>query len=254
MDFAEEVSVFVDTNLGTRIAMTVPMNITSRDFKRKLEETHTSCLPSLGEIRVRGLMVKRKSRFYYLAESMPIRYVFRDNQKPWFIHAEARLVNISQEPSVSTSIDKVQIRHCVGENKKVKKSRNKPIPKHVSRNLASGDASLDKREFLGPSTSEPETVIRSSPLLVPRVATEMINSDCLIPKTPERKPGDSASKSDMVRKKLTVAANNIRMQGKSHLSSSLSSSIFQSRKKSLDGKTITSLAKFLVFEIPDTED
>ncbi|VVB00135.1 unnamed protein product [Arabis nemorensis] len=249
MDFAEdEVTVFVDTNLGTRIAMTVHINITSRDFKGKLEKTHASCLPSLEEIRVHGLMVKRKSQFYYIAESMPIKYVFRDNQRPWFIHAEARLVNGSQEPTVSSSIVKSQIRHCSGESKKKKKSRTKPMmPKHDSRNLAS----LDKREFLGPSTSAPEAIIRS-PLSVPRADSECFNG--CVPKTPERKPGDSVSKSETVSKKLTVAANNITMQGKSHLSSSLSSSIFRSktrRKRSLDGKTIASLAKFLVFQFPD---
>lgn len=145
-----------------------------------------------------------------------------------------------------------------GENKKIKKSRIKLVPKLDSRNLASGHASLDKREFLGPSTYEPETKIRS-PLSVPRAA-EMKNSECFnifTPKTPERKPGDSLNKSETISKKLIVAANNIRMQGKSHMSSSLSSSIFKSktrRKRSLDSKTVASLAKFLVFEIPDTED
>lgn len=165
---------------------------------------------------------------------MPIKYVFRDNQKPWFIHAEARLVDGSQEPSVSSSIFKSQIRHCFGSDKSLEgenKSRTKPMmPKHDSRNLAS----FGNREFLGPS--EPETVTRSSPLSIPR--------ECFV-------------LSETVSKKLTVAANNIRMQGKSHLSSSLSSSIYRSktcRKRSLDGKTITSLAKFLVFEISDTED
>ncbi|XP_024006029.1 uncharacterized protein LOC112082782 [Eutrema salsugineum] len=241
---AEEVAFFAETNLGTRIVMTVPLDITSSDFKRKLEKTHASCLPSLGDIQVHGLMVKRKSQFYYLAESVPIKYFFRDDQKPWFIHAEARLVNRSQEPSISTSIDQIDV-----ENKKTEKSPPKPIPKPDSRN----PAFLGKREFLAP-----KTIIKS--LLSTARAAELKTYECLgsfIPKTPERKTGESVSISETISKKLIVAANNIRMQGKSRVSSSLSSSIFRSktrRKRSLDGKTVTSLAKFLVFEIPDTED
>uniref|UniRef100_A0A1J3JIY2 Uncharacterized protein n=1 Tax=Noccaea caerulescens TaxID=107243 RepID=A0A1J3JIY2_NOCCA len=252
MALAEEVAIFAETNLGTRMVMTVPMDIKPADFKRKLEKTHASCLPSLGEIRVHGLMVKRKSQFYHLSESVLIKYIFWDNPKPWFIHAEVRLVDRSQEPSVSDIIDK-SLEGVVwlirGESNKMKKSLAKPD----SRN----PASLDKREFLGP---EPETIrIRAS--LSTAGAAEMKNSECFntfIPKTPERKPGEPVlSKSEMISKKLTVAANNIRMQGKTHMSSSLSSSIFRSKtrtKRSLEGKTITSLAKFLVFEIPDTED
>ncbi|XP_010480141.1 PREDICTED: uncharacterized protein LOC104758874 [Camelina sativa] len=263
MAFAEEVAVFTETNLGTGIVMTVPQDITAADFKRKLEKTHVSCLSSLGEIRVHGLMVKRKSRFYYLVESLPMKYIFRDNQKPWFIHAKARVVNGSQEPSISNSIEKAQIRQGIsisnsiegvtaliqqGESKKTKKSRAKPN----SKNLPLGQTFLEKREFLGPSTPEPET-IRSS--LSIASAAEMKNTECFnsfIAKTPERKRGDSVDVNEMIGKKVTVAANNIRMHGKSHISSSLSSSIF--RSKTLDGKTVSSATKFLVFEVPDYED
>ncbi|CAA7050792.1 unnamed protein product [Microthlaspi erraticum] len=249
-----EVAIFADTNLGTRIVVTVPLDIKAADFKRKLEKTHASCLPSLGEIRVHGLMVKRKSQFFYVAESVPIKYIFGDHQKPCFVHAEATLVNRSQEPRVSNSTDSgsdkslegvVGLIH--GESKKVKASLAKPD----SRN----PASPEKSEFLAP---EPETIVRSS--LSTARAADMKSSECInsfVPKTPERKPGDVLSKSEMISKKLIVAANNIRMQGKTRMSSSLSSSIFRSKsriKRSVDGKTITSLAKFLVFEIPDTED
>ncbi|KAJ0253286.1 Ubiquitin-protein ligase [Hirschfeldia incana] len=242
-----EVAVFVETNLGTRIAMTVSLDITSPDFKRKLEETHASCLPSLGEIRVHGLMVQRKSHFYYLAQSVPIKYIFRGNHsQPWFIHAEARLVNISPEPSISNSSGKypqgvVGLIH--GVSKKTKKSLAKPIPKPSLENK--------EKEFDGS-----ETMVRSS-LSTARAAAEL-NSKCFIPKTtPEREAGETASESETISKKLMVAANNIRMQGKSSMSCSLSSSIFRSKnriKRCVDGKTLASLAKFMVFEIPDTED
>ncbi|CAH2033421.1 unnamed protein product [Thlaspi arvense] len=260
MAFAEEVAIFAETSLGTRIVMTVPLNITSADLKRntikgfinakcvffagKLEKTHASCLPSFGEIRVSGLMVKRKSQFYHLAESVSIKYIFRDNQKPWFIHAEAILVNRWQEPSMSNK----SIERDVG----LINDQNKTTKKSLPRNPASFD---NKREFLDPPTSVPETIRRSS--LPTARATESERLRSFIPKTPKRKTGASVSISETISKKLIVAANNIKMQGKSRMSSSLSSSIFRSktrRKRSLDAKTVTSLAKFLVFQIPDTED
>ncbi|CAH8362580.1 unnamed protein product [Eruca vesicaria subsp. sativa] len=234
-----EVAVFVETNLGTRIAMTVSLDITSADFKRKLEETHESCLPSLGEIRVHGLMVHRKAQFYYLAQSVPIKYIFRDNQKPWFIHAEARLVNSSQEPSISNRFGKSQIRHCSGPEKSPE----------VGVGLIHGvNKKRKKREFV-----VSETIVRSS--LSTARAAELNNLECFVPKTPER--DTSVSKSETISHKLIVAAKNIRMHGKSSMSCSLSSSIFRSktrRKRCKDGKKLASLAKFMVFEIPDTED
>ncbi|KAF3525444.1 hypothetical protein F2Q69_00048166 [Brassica cretica] len=238
-----EVAVFVETNLGTRIAMTVPLDITSPDFMRKLEETHASCLSSLGEIRVHALMVQRKSHLYYLAQSVPIKYIFRDNHsKPWFIHAEATLVSRSQEPRISNCFGKSQIGHCSGSNKS---------PQGGVVGLIHGvNKKTKKREFVGS-----ETIVRSS--LSTATAADL-NSKCFIPKTPERETGETASKkSETISNKLIVAANNIRMQGKSRMSCPLSSSIFRSknrRKRCIDAKTLASLAKFMVFEIPDTED
>ncbi|KAG5396977.1 hypothetical protein IGI04_018791 [Brassica rapa subsp. trilocularis] len=235
---AMEVAVFVETNLGTRIAMTVSLDITSPDFKRKLEETHASCLPTLGEIRVHALMVHRKSQFYYIAQSVPIKFIFRDNHsKPWFIHAEATLVNRPQEPSISNCFGKSQIVHC---------SRSNKSPQGVVGLIPAVNKKTKKREFFGS-----ETIVRSS-------LSTARNSKCFIPKTPERETGETASKkSETISNKLIVAANNIRMQGKSSMSCSLSSSIFKSknrRKRCIDAKTLASLAKFMVFEIPDTED
>uniref|UniRef100_M4F7N6 Uncharacterized protein n=1 Tax=Brassica campestris TaxID=3711 RepID=M4F7N6_BRACM len=239
---AMEVAVFVETNLGTRIAMTVSLDITSPDFKRKLEETHASCLPTLGEIRVHALMVHRKSQFYYIAQSVPIKFIFRDNHsKPWFIHAEATLVNRSPAPSISNCFGKSQIVHFSGSNKS---------PQGVVGLIPAVNKKTKKREFVGS-----DTIVRCS-LSTARAAE--LNSKCFIPKTPERETGATASKkSETISNKLIVAANNIRMQGKSSMSCSLSSSIFRSknrRKRCMDAKTLASLAKFMVFEIPDTED
>ncbi|KAJ7969423.1 COP1-interacting protein 4.1 [Quillaja saponaria] len=86
---ASEVSVFADTNLDTRIAMTVPPDITAGEFKN-VERVHFSCFPKSGQIQVNGLMVKRKSCFYYLPDSVPLKYVFKGIRKTWFLHVEVR--------------------------------------------------------------------------------------------------------------------------------------------------------------------
>jgi len=39
MAIAEEVTVFAETSLGTRIVMAVPLDITAADFKSKLDTT-----------------------------------------------------------------------------------------------------------------------------------------------------------------------------------------------------------------------
>lgn len=88
-----EVPVFIDTNLGTRIAMAIPPDITAGDFKREAERVHFSCFPNSGEIMIQGLMVKRKSFFYHLPESMPMKYAFQGKKGTWFLHVEARALS-----------------------------------------------------------------------------------------------------------------------------------------------------------------
>ncbi|KAK2640150.1 hypothetical protein Ddye_027945 [Dipteronia dyeriana] len=108
---SEEVAVFTDTNLSTHIAMAVSTDITAGEFKRKLERTHFSCFPSIGEIKVYGLMVKRKSSFYHLSDSVPIKHAFQGLKGTWFLHAEAK-------PSIE--LDKIHLSQYI--DAKVKKS------------------------------------------------------------------------------------------------------------------------------------
>nr|XP_043621469.1 uncharacterized protein LOC122593164 isoform X2 [Erigeron canadensis] len=68
----EEVGVFIDTSLGTHIAISVSPHITASQFIRKFESMHSNCYPQIGSIKVSGLMVKRKSCLYHLAESIPL--------------------------------------------------------------------------------------------------------------------------------------------------------------------------------------
>ncbi|KAF7842947.1 uncharacterized protein G2W53_005245 [Senna tora] len=123
--FAGDVSVFAHTTLDTRIAMNVSQDITAGAFKSlghqlsklvfseietfkymlnlqfwqnncfsdssvgDFERVHHSCLPNSGEIQVNGIMLKRKSRFYYLPDSLPMKYVFHGMRSTWFLYVEA---------------------------------------------------------------------------------------------------------------------------------------------------------------------
>ncbi|CAN8323434.1 unnamed protein product [Cochlearia groenlandica] len=239
----EEVAVFVETNLGTRIVIAVPIDIIASDFKRKLEIAHTS----LGDnIRVVSLMFKRRSCFYYIAESVPIKYIFRDNQKPpWFIHAEAAFVSLpgSQHHEAQEALHSSAFCNDIQRktNNKTKKNKKHSLSKPDSVNLASAQTSLDKTESL----HGPETVGSSLSMATPAVTK---NSECFRrPKATERELGGSAVS---ISKRLIVAANNIRTQGKKSVSSSIASSVYKTIKRSLDAKRVTFLDKFAVFEIP----
>ncbi|KAK6947091.1 hypothetical protein RJ641_000564 [Dillenia turbinata] len=96
-----QVSIFVNTSMGTRIAISVSPDITVGDFKRELEREHFCCFPMLGQIKIYGLMVKRRSCFYHLPESMPIKYAFSGLFRSWFVHTEARPLSITEKPCLS---------------------------------------------------------------------------------------------------------------------------------------------------------
>ncbi|XP_040371960.1 uncharacterized protein LOC112193464 isoform X1 [Rosa chinensis] len=90
--------VFVDTNLGTRLAIDVSRDITARDFKREFEREHFKCFSKSGEIQVSALMVERKSCLYHLADSMTIKSVFQKVDGTWFLHAEVRALSDCSRP------------------------------------------------------------------------------------------------------------------------------------------------------------
>ncbi|KAI5311073.1 PREDICTED: pectinesterase [Prunus dulcis] len=98
MALTVEVAVFVNTNLGTRMAMDVSPDITARDLKRELETQHFNCFWNSGEIRVSRLMVKRKSCLYHLPDSVPMKSVFRGVKGTWFLHVEARFLSDRNRP------------------------------------------------------------------------------------------------------------------------------------------------------------
>ncbi|KAM1300515.1 hypothetical protein ACFX15_011334 [Malus domestica] len=86
---AVEATVFVDTSLGTHLAVAVDPNATVSALKRKIAHEHLLCFNSVGRIEVEALKVKRKGFFYHLSDSMVVRNAFRVKMN-WFVSADAK--------------------------------------------------------------------------------------------------------------------------------------------------------------------
>ncbi|XP_074331532.1 uncharacterized protein LOC141668528 [Apium graveolens] len=99
----DSIAVFADTNMGTHIAISISPLLTAAHFARKLEIEHLKCFPYLGEIRINKLMVKQKSCFYCLPESLPMKYAFGAVKKTRFIHIEASALTSNKKTCPSDS-------------------------------------------------------------------------------------------------------------------------------------------------------
>ncbi|KAL1556172.1 hypothetical protein AAHA92_11827 [Salvia divinorum] len=87
-------AVFTDTNLGTRLAVSVSPYITADDFKREVERAHLNCFPKFGTIMVKAVMVTRKLQRYHLSGSLPLKYAFLDSNATWFLQTDIILSNV----------------------------------------------------------------------------------------------------------------------------------------------------------------
>ncbi|KAI3419870.1 uncharacterized protein J3R85_012981 [Psidium guajava] len=99
-----EVPVFTVSSIGTRIAVSVAPTVTALDLKTVLERAHFNCFPEIGEIRVNGVMVERRSCLYYLPKSMPIKYAFQGIEGSWFVHLDITCLGSSSLPC---------LHHCI---------------------------------------------------------------------------------------------------------------------------------------------
>ncbi|XP_030541920.1 uncharacterized protein LOC115749311 isoform X3 [Rhodamnia argentea] len=87
-------AVFIDTSLGTHLAMLISDTDTVSDLKRKIKVEHKACFPTLGEIHVNAVKVKRKGDFYHLADSMHVRSAFNGVKKNWFVSVDASILSV----------------------------------------------------------------------------------------------------------------------------------------------------------------
>ncbi|KAJ4725297.1 COP1-interacting protein 4.1 [Melia azedarach] len=257
---SEEVAVFTDTNLGTRIAMAVSPGISVGDFK-KLERTHFSCFPRIGEIKVCGLLVKRKASFYHLPNSMPIKHVFQGLKGTWFLHVEAKPLLEMDGSGLCPCIDaKVRDHNVIvsnatnslitdtekngiislGEKGRINGScGSTPLPKEHSRTV-----SLVKRKRNREKRVEYAVACNSSPLA--EIPSERASSNF----SEMRKFGSPPGKTEVGRR--LVKASKIISISACKTSPTISLCRFKNGKLLHNGAA--SLAQYSVFEISDNDD
>ncbi|GLT76584.1 hypothetical protein SLA2020_482370 [Shorea laevis] len=105
-------TVFIDTNLDTHLAMVVSDSETVSDLKKKIVEEHPLCFPSIGEIKVHALKVKRRGFFYYLSDLMSVRSAFEGISKSWFLSVDASSVKGQNEIMHSCKHDSGNLAAC----------------------------------------------------------------------------------------------------------------------------------------------
>ncbi|CAO2833682.1 unnamed protein product [Amaranthus hypochondriacus] len=104
MGLKEELPVFTETNLGTRIALAISPDITAAKFKGEFERAHIGCFPQLGILSVNAVMVKRGSCFYHLPDSLSLKHVFQGFQDTWILYVNASLSDFNNCTRVSQNI------------------------------------------------------------------------------------------------------------------------------------------------------
>ncbi|KAF8040725.1 hypothetical protein BT93_B2834 [Corymbia citriodora subsp. variegata] len=87
-------AVFIDTSLGTHLAMLISDADTVSDLKKKIKVEHKACFPALGEIHVNAIKVKRKGHFYHLADSMHVKSAFSGVKRNWFLSVDASILSV----------------------------------------------------------------------------------------------------------------------------------------------------------------
>ncbi|KAL6969339.1 hypothetical protein U1Q18_029055 [Sarracenia purpurea var. burkii] len=98
-------TVFIDTTLGTHLAMIVSDTDTVSDLKKKIMSEHPRCFPSFGEIKVCSLKVKRKRYFYLLSDSMLVKSAYEGAKKSWFLSVDASSLQQCGDNQLSSNPD-----------------------------------------------------------------------------------------------------------------------------------------------------
>ncbi|XP_039137665.1 uncharacterized protein LOC120275206 [Dioscorea cayenensis subsp. rotundata] len=147
----EEKALFVDSNLGTYLAISVPPDFTVALLKGKLAYEHFLCFPDFGEIKVQKVMVKQKSVLYQLPDSMVIKCAFHGLSKSWFIHMETtnslKMKAVTETRNLASDIEKERDNYAAGEGLKesaVDKMATSAKGPNLSKSLS--DLNLNKHE------------------------------------------------------------------------------------------------------------
>ncbi|KAL1565242.1 hypothetical protein AAHA92_07482 [Salvia divinorum] len=89
---AELNSVFIDTNLGTHLAVPVYSSDTVSDLKKKVAVAHKRSFPEIGEIQVHSVKLEQRSNYYHLSDDMLVWTAFGEVNRDWFLSVTASIV------------------------------------------------------------------------------------------------------------------------------------------------------------------
>ncbi|KAI3876976.1 hypothetical protein MKX03_024561, partial [Papaver bracteatum] len=241
---------------------------------------HFKCFPSLGKIRITGLMVKRKSFFYHLPDSMPIKYAFQRWKGTWFLLIEANLVSNSSYPCAGEfgDISKEDSgvtprRHCCNVGNKIDSNPSEEgisLPTTVETPISVngiitryfpeyeeakspdvGNVSKNDVEAHPGCPVDLEKFSRSKSNVDQRTPHFMKSPSPLLPRPSCTKPKQETLRGKFGRtevgKRLAVAANSIRV------STGTKTSVSSACLSTVD-KFPKSLIRKIVFEVSDNDD
>ncbi|KAL6618633.1 hypothetical protein ACP70R_033772 [Stipagrostis hirtigluma subsp. patula] len=89
MAAGESATVFLETNLGTRLAVSFARATTIADLKRQVSAEHAASFPRFGPIDVTSFKVNRKGSLYQLTNSMAVEAAFRGIKGAWYLQVDA---------------------------------------------------------------------------------------------------------------------------------------------------------------------
>ncbi|RCV34208.1 hypothetical protein SETIT_7G142500v2 [Setaria italica] len=82
------VPLFLDTDLGTRLALLVAPDTTIRGLKSRVDAEHAAAFPDLGPVSVKSFEVRRKGVLYHLSDSMTVTSAFTKIKGGCFLHVK----------------------------------------------------------------------------------------------------------------------------------------------------------------------
>ncbi|CAB4264230.1 unnamed protein product [Prunus armeniaca] len=193
---ASEATVFIDTSLGTHLAVTVSHHDTVSAFKRRIEYEHQSCFTSMGNFTVEALKVKRKGCFYHLSDSMLVKNAFSGVNKNWFLYADASDVPRKRLSNFKDSIPLLLEGNERAKEKVTTADQNGSVDfaRETSQNLEIGVKHSDNDHC---TTSVRETINRPEREI--QEDHRLCSEGYRVPTTQERKEDGSRKESDVQR-------------------------------------------------------
>nr|CAB3487428.1 unnamed protein product [Digitaria exilis] len=82
------VTLFLDTDLGTRLALLVAPDTTIRGLKLQVDAEHAAAFPDLGPVAAKSFQVRRKGVLYHLSDSMTVTSAFTKIKGGCFLHVK----------------------------------------------------------------------------------------------------------------------------------------------------------------------